>query len=140
MTATPNAADYLKYAAAKLCRCTDWVSDSISGSMCEGSAGHETELDALAEVVAEIDRITSGFGDKNRYSDGRRVKSGAWIDDKSMFTEYVWHPDPTQDEPHSWRGNLLHDPGTPVPGRYEVTVDPATQSIDVRVFRLAGEQ
>lgn len=137
MTTTPNAADFLKYAAARISRCADWAGDSIAGSICEGADGHEAELDALAEVDTEITSFAAMFGDPNRYSDGRLVKSGAWIDGRSIYTQHVWHPDPTQEEPQSWRGNLLHDPGTPCPGRYEVTITPQTQAIDVRVFRVS---
>lgn len=132
-----RADDALKYAAAVLHARTDWVLDAIGGSLCEGAAGHETELDAVADIVAEINGLASEFGDRGTYSDGRKVKSGAWIDDDHIRTEHVWHPDPAQEKPQSWRGNLLHDPGTPCPGIYEVTTYPATQEIHVRVVRTA---
>lgn len=131
-----RADDALKYAAARLHSCTDWALDSIGGSMCEGADGHENELAAIADIAAEINGLAAHFGDRGTYSDGRKVKSGAWIDG-SIRTEHVWHPDPTQEAPHSWRGNLLHDPGTPCPGIYEVTLTPATQDIHVRVVKTA---
>lgn len=131
----PNAADYLKYAAARLHSCTDWTVDAIGGSICEGAGGHEIELNALADIAAEVNGIAAEFGDRHTYSDGRAVRSGAWIDG-CIHTQHIWHPDPSQEEPRSWRGNLLHDPGTPCPGVYEVTTTPATQDIHVRVVRL----
>ena len=129
-----RADDALKYAAARLHGCTDWAIDSIGGSGCEGTGGHDDELNAVADIVAEINGIAAEFGDRGTYSDGRKVKTGARIDD-NICTEHVWHPDPTQEKSESWRGTLLHDPGTPCPGVYEVTTDPATQDIHVRVVR-----
>lgn len=130
-----RADDALKYAAAKLSACADWATDSISGSSCE-QGGHEDECDAITEVVSEVYCLAASFGEPLRYSDGRLVKSGAWIDN-SIRTEHVWHPDPSREKSESWRGNLLHDPGTPCPGIYEVTTYPMTQDIHVRVVRTA---
>ncbi|TDO18180.1 hypothetical protein EV580_1364 [Mycobacterium sp. BK086] len=127
-----RADDALKYAAARLHSCTDWAIDSIGGS--DACHGHEDECGAIADIVAEINGLAAEFGDRGTYSDGRKVKTGAWIDN-SIRTEHVWHPDPAQEKPLSWRGNLLSDPGSPCPGVYEVTTDPATQDIHVRVVR-----
>jgi hypothetical protein len=127
-----RAEDALKYVAANLHSCTDWAIDSIGGSLCEGAGGHEEQLSAIADIVAEINGLTSEFGDRGTYSDGRKVKSGVWIDG-GIRTEHVWQPDPTQEDSRSWRGNLLHDPGSPCPGIYEVTTHPQTQEIHVRV-------
>ena len=129
-----RADDALKYVAALLHARSDWIVDAIGGSSCEGAGGHELELNALADLSAEINGIAADFGNRLVYSDGRKVKSGAWIEDQ-IHTEHIWHPDPAQERPRSWRGNLLHDPGTPCPGIYEVTTDPETQGIHVRVVR-----
>lgn len=129
-----RADDALKWIAARLHSCTDWAVDSIAGSICEGADGHEIELEALADIAAEINGIASEFGDRGRYSDGRSVASTAAIED-GHTTSHIWHPDPAREKPQSWRGKLLHDPGTPCPGRYEVTTDPRTQALNVRVIR-----
>lgn len=129
-----RADDALKYAAALLNRRADWAIDSIGGSLCEGADGHETELSAIADIAAEINGLAAKFGDRATYSGGRKVKSGTWIDN-GIWTEHVWHPDPAQEKSQSWRGSLLHDPGTPCPGVYEVTTHPDTQEIHVRVVK-----
>ena len=135
MTAT-TAADYLKYSSAKLRHSTDWALDAIGGGLCDHDTGHDIELEAVHVAIAEVAKLAELFGDPNRYSDGRLVKTGTWIED-GVYTDNVWHPDPSQEKPRSWRSNLIHDPGTPCPGIYEVTTDPATQQIHVRVIRLA---
>jgi len=53
-----------------------------------------------------------------------------------FVTHHVWHPDPDVEEPVSHRGLLLSDPGVPSPGIYEVSTDPATQDIHIRVARI----
>jgi hypothetical protein len=72
-TTAIQAADALKYAAALLRSRTDWTCDSIGGSMCNGD--HETELDAITDVVLEIRALASQFGPLLVYSDGRSVES-----------------------------------------------------------------
>ena len=129
-----SAADALKYAAALLRSCTDWAGDSIAGSMC--GYDHETELDAINETVKEIVTLTAQYGDPRRYSDGRRVESSAEIQ-MGLVTHHVWHPNPATEEPTSWRASLPSDPGVPSPGVYEVSLDPATQDIHIRVVRTA---
>lgn len=129
-----RADDYLKYAAARLHSCTDWAIDSIAGSICDH--GHEDELNDLSDIAAEINGIAADFGNRLIYSDGRVVKTRKEIE-QGHTIEHIWHPDPVQNKAHSWRGKLLHDPGTPCPGIYEVTTDPATQDIHVRVVRTA---
>lgn len=131
-----RADDALKYAAAILESRTDWSLDSIAGSMCEGAGGHEDELDALHAVVDDIKKLATQFGDARRYSDGRLVKSCREIE-YGLTTAHVWHPEPALEKSESWRGNLLHDPGTPCPGIYEVTTYPETQQIHVRVVKTA---
>lgn len=131
-----RADDALKYAAAILAERTDWALDEIGGSMCN-QEGHELQTNAIHEIAVDIAKLAAQFGDPNVYSDGRFVKTGAWIDGESIRTERVWHPDPALDEGESWRGNLLHDPGTPCPGIFEVTTYPATQEIHVRVVKSA---
>jgi hypothetical protein len=125
--------DALKYAAAKLYEITGWALDSIGGSFCDHE-GHETELNAIHDVVDEIRDLARQFGDPNRYSDGRVVKSSAAIE-HGIYTEHVWHPDPTAEQPRSWSGHLHSDPGVPSPGVYEVSTAPSTQGVHVRVVR-----
>lgn len=134
-TAEPTALDYLKYVAKFVRRRVDWTTDEIGGSGCD-HGGHELQCGAISQLCGELDDVVALFdGDPNRYSDGRAVESGAWIEN-AVYVSHVWHPDPSQDKSRSWRGKLLHDPGTPCPGIYEVTTDPATQEIHVRVIRL----
>ncbi|CAN3128577.1 hypothetical protein ACNUDN_11700 [Mycobacterium sp. smrl_JER01] len=134
---SPTASDYLKYAAARLSQTTDWATDSICGSCCEGADGHEAECDAINATTTEILAMAAQFGDPRRYSDGRRVVSSRQIDDSSIVAQHVWHPDPTAEPSHSWRGVLPHDPGEAAPGVYEVSTDPMVQEIFVRVVRTA---
>ncbi|WP_422748000.1 hypothetical protein ACN27E_07870 [Mycobacterium sp. WMMD1722] len=137
-TTTSTTADYLKYAVAILRAREEWVTDSIGGSACDHESGHEIELDAIHDVVTEIRAMAIDlFGnDLMVYSDGRAVEQYAQIED-GVVTHHVWHPDPAAEEPRSWRGALRHDPGEPSPGIYEVSTDPATQSIHVRAVRIA---
>jgi hypothetical protein len=126
-----RAEDALKYAAALLTE-TGWACEAIFSAEC---GGHE-ELEAISSVVGKVERLAEQFGDPRRYSDGRMVKSRAEIE-RGTYTEHVWHPDPTCAKPTSWRGQLLSDPGVPSPGIYEVSTDPVTQDIHVRVVRTA---
>lgn len=135
MTSESTAADMLKYAAAMLQTRTDWALDSIAGAICDQGA-HEDELDDLHDTVNKICALAAGFGDPGRYSDGRLVQSSKEIVD-GLVTGHLWHPDPASETPRSWRANLPSDPGVPSPGIYEVTTDPATQQIHVRVIRVA---
>ena len=127
-----RAEDYLKYAAAIVRERLEWTTDEIGGSGC--NCDHETPLDALGDLQVELTQLAIPFGDLNTYSDGRKVKSEACIED-GVYTSEVWHPDPSQQKPRKWRGSLRHDPGTPCPGVYEVSTYPATQDIHVRVVR-----
>ncbi|BCI55009.1 hypothetical protein NIIDNTM18_42870 [Mycolicibacterium litorale] len=129
-----RADDALKYAAAILKQRISWTTDEIGGSMCD--TDHELQLDAISEIVRDIEALAARFGDVNHYSDGRAVKSGAWIED-GAYTEEIWHPVVSEDSTRSWRGHLMSDPEVPCPGIYEVTTDPATQEIHVRVVRIA---
>ncbi|MCH9729156.1 MAG: hypothetical protein K0U84_05660 [Actinomycetia bacterium] len=134
MTTTPNAADYLKYAAAILRQRIDWTTDAIGGSDC--TIDHVRELDAIDDTLIEITYLAAQFGDPHHYADGRRVKTATEIE-HGVVTEHVWHPDITAEEPRSWRGTLRHDPDQPCPGLYEVSTTPATQELHVRVVRTA---
>ena len=131
-----RADDALKYAAALLHSRTDWATDSIGGSSCD-RGGHELELDAIADVISDIGRLASQFGDPRRYSDGRMVKSSREIE-RGLTTEHVWHPVLELEQVRSHRRSLLSgDPDVPSPGMYEVTTYPVTQEIHVRVVRSA---
>jgi hypothetical protein len=112
---------------------TQWADDSIAGS--DECNGHELELEAIDHTVTEIRRLAAQFGDPGRYSDGRVIESRAEIV-PGFVTCHVWHPDPNVEEPASHRGLLLSDPGVPSPGIYEVSTDPATQDIHIRVVRI----
>jgi len=127
-----RAEDYLKYAAAVVRQRIEWTTDEIGGSMC--NADHELPLDALMDLRSELDEFVARFGNPNTYSDGRKVKTQAQIED-GAYAVQLWHPDVAEDEPHSWRGHLSFDPGEKCPGVYEVSTDPATQEIHVRVVR-----
>lgn len=131
-----RADDALKYAAALLKSRTDWTLDGIGGSMCD-QGGHELELDAIAHVVDDIRQLAAQFGDLNRYSDGRLVKSNKEIE-RGLTTEHIWHPVAELEDVCSHRGSLLSGhPDVPSPGVYEVTTYPQTQDIHVRVVRTA---
>lgn len=134
MSVTPSAADYLKYAAALVRQTTDWTTDSIAAAGCDG-VDHEFEVDEIADTARRVHQLAAQFGDPNRYSDGRRVKTTQDIED-GVLTERVWHADPAQDSVTSWRGHLRHDPGESSPGLYEVTCHPESQDIHIRVVRL----
>jgi hypothetical protein len=136
MTATPNAADCLKHAAAIARECIEWTTDAIGGSSCDHD-GHEIETNAISDLAGDLVEIAAPFGDLNRYSDGRLVRSVAWIVEGELSTARIWHPDITADGPRSWRGHLPSDPGSPSPGVYEVATDPVAQEILVRVVRTA---
>jgi len=129
-----RADDYLKYAAAMVRERLEWTTDEIGGSGCDQD--HEVPLDAISDLRGDLEQLAAQFGDLNTYSDGRKVKTGAWIED-GVYTCEVWHPDPSQQQNRKWRGHLRHDPGEPCPGIYEVTTYPATQDIHVRVVRTA---
>lgn len=129
-----RAEDYLKYAAAVVRERIEWTTDEIGGGMCE--TDHEIPLDALMDLCGDVDKLTIPFGDPNTYSNGRKVRTSQRIED-GVYTVEVWHPDPAEQQSKSWRGNLMHDPGTPCPGLYEVTTYPETQEIHVRVVRTA---
>lgn len=130
-----RADDALKYAAAILKERIDWTTDEIGGSGCD--TDHEMPLDAITEIVTDIAKLAAQFGSLDTYSDGRMVKSGAWIEE-GVYTSHVWHPDASMEESESHRGNLpSYDPDVPAPGIYEVTTYPETQDIHIRVVRTA---
>lgn len=130
-----RADDALKYVAAILNERIEWTTDGIGGSGCDHS--HDIELDALLDINTDVRGLAARFGDLNRYSDGRMVKTRKEID-QGLYTVHVWHPDPSSEESKSHRGALLSgDPDVPSPGIYEVTTYPETQEIHVRVVRSA---
>jgi hypothetical protein len=129
-----RADDAVKYAAALVKQRIEWTGDEIAGTEC--GHDHEEPLNALGDLPAEIADLATAFGDPNIYSDGRKVKTWAEIED-GVITSNIWHPDPTVEKPRSWRGHLRSDPGIPSPGVYEVTTYPETQEIHVRVVRTA---
>lgn len=129
------AADALKYAAALLDARTGWALDSIAGSMCNHGDCHEDAIEAVHDVVLDVRDLAARYGDPHRYHDGRAVKTDKEIA-YGLTTSHVWHPDPSYEKPLSWRANLPSDPDMPSPGVYEVSTDPATQEIHVRVVRI----
>lgn len=131
-----NGTDAIKYLAAKLVARTDWAIDSIGGAECDHGDGHDLELGALCDAVAEVKAFAAEFaGDPNFYSDGRRVRTEVEIV-PGLHTSQVWHPIVERDQVQSWTGRLLSDPGVPSPGTYRVTTDPATQAIDVQIMAV----
>ena len=54
-----NAADALKYAAAKLRETEQWTSDAIGGSLCDSD--HETELGAIESTIKDIEELAAQF-------------------------------------------------------------------------------
>jgi hypothetical protein len=132
-----RAADALRYAVAKLTSCTDWACDSIAGSLCD-HGGHEDELDAINAVAAFIQGLAARFGELNRYSDGRLVKTQREVEeDSGLRVEHIWEPNPYAEEPSSWRGNLHSGhPDIASPGVYEVSTSPLTQELHIRVLTL----
>jgi hypothetical protein len=129
-----RADDALKYAAAVAAQRINGALDGICGSdICDG---HEDESDRIWRAVNDIRSLAAEFGDANRYSDGRSVVTRAEIC-FGYYAEHIWHPDPAVASPSSWRGSLPSDPDVPSPGIYEVSTDPATQQIHVRVVRLS---
>jgi hypothetical protein len=141
-TPTPvPPADALKYIAALVTERTDWTTDAISGSGCNRS--HEIEVDAIDAMVREIVNLARQYGDPRVYSDGRQVRTTTRIHSCGLTSAHVWHPDPTAEAPQTWGGSLLHDPGTPSPGVFSVTTDPATQRVHVNTvvpFREGGDR
>ncbi len=129
-----NAEDAMKYAAAILWERLEWALDEIGGAGCDQD-GHELSLDALHDVGVRIGRLAARFGNVNTYSDGRAVRTSQDIEE-GVYTSHVWHPNVHEDTVHTWRGSLRHDPDEPSPGVYEVTCEPTTQEIHVRVVRL----
>jgi hypothetical protein len=132
-----RADDALKYAAAKLKSCTEWACDSIAGSLCDHE-GHEDELGAIYDTAAFIQGLAAQYGDLNRYSDGRAIKSHKDVtEDAGLRIEHIWEPNPYAEERSSWRGNLHSGhPDIPSPGVYEVSTSPLTQEIHIRVLTL----
>lgn len=131
-----RADDALKYAAALVRERLDWTTDEIGGSMCDQS--HDAQLDSICDLNGTLGSLASEFGDPATYSDGRPVRTSAWIVRDELATSHVWHPDPTREPAESWRGHLPSgDPDVPSPGIYEVTTIPAAQDIHVRVVRTA---
>lgn len=132
-----RADDALKYAAALLRDRADWTLDAIGGAGCD--TDHEVELDATDEIIQAVADLAAQFGDPNRYSDGRYVKTSAWIEEDRLSTSHIWHPNPGSEAVRSHRSGLPSGgPDLPSPGVYEVTTDPSTQGIHVRVVRIAG--
>lgn len=131
------AADAIKYAASLLGSRTGWALDSIAGSTCDHD-GHEEAVEAVYDAIGDLKNLAAQYGDPRRYSDGRAVTTEKEIV-FGLVTSHVWHPDPACEDPRSWRANLPSDPGVPSPGIYEVTTDPATQEIHVRVVRIVPQ-
>lgn len=137
-----RADDAIKYAAAILHERTSWACEAIGTSEECGNTEqwgddvHGDQLEAISLVVAEITALAAQFGDQRHYSDGRLLTSRADIE-VGMYTTHIWHPDPSREMPLRWRGELLHDPGTPRKGIYEVSTNPVTQELYVRVLRFA---
>lgn len=129
-----RSSDALKYIVAKLDETTAWTLDQIGD--CDN--GHDVEVDALLDLVAEAKNLVAG--DPRTYSDGRVVKSQREIQD-GLMTSHVWHPDAASEKSNRWRGNLPSGhPDRKSPGVYQVSTNPMTQVIDVRVVRLVGEE
>lgn len=128
-----RADDALKYVAAVAAVRINVALKGIRGSdVCDG---HEGEGDEIWNVVKDIQQQAAKFGDTTRYSDGRSVFTAANIDNYTAVL-YIWTPDAAEESPRSWTGTLLSDPGAPSPGVYEVSTDPTTQQLHVRVVRL----
>jgi hypothetical protein len=138
-----RAEDALKYAAAILTKRTGWACEAIGTSEECGTSEmygddvHGDELTAISAAVDEIRALAARFGDPRRYSDGRPIGTYAEIV-PGFHTEHIWLPNPAEEKPRSWRDELpSFDPDLPSPGRYEVSTDPATQQVHVRVMRTS---
>ncbi|MET4432078.1 hypothetical protein [Mycolicibacterium sp. 624] len=123
-----RADDALKYALTLFEERTEWAHSTVA--VCDDD-GHD--IGYLDAALCEVEELAMQFGDPQRYSDGRRIKSRAEIQ-PGFITEHIWHPDPDQEKPRSWHGKLPSDPGVPCPGVYAVATGPTTQTISVRVM------
>ncbi|SCX15178.1 hypothetical protein [Mycolicibacterium fluoranthenivorans] len=143
-TAPPTplrADDALKYAAAVLRKRTNWALENIGISEERGSTEdygddvHGNALEAMYEVVEEIEELAARFPDPRHYADGRQIKTSKRIVG-CFVAEHIWHPVAAEETPSNYGGRLpsLTDDSTS-PARYEVSTDPATQTIHTRVVK-----
>lgn len=141
---TVCAEDALKYAAAILTERISWTTEAIGcseecghGEQC-GDDVHRDELEAIDAVVREIRSFAARFGDSRRYSDGRMIIAHAEIV-RGFVAEHIWHPSPAEEQPQTRGGEVpSFDPNRPSPGRYQVSSEPATQTLHVRVMRAVA--
>lgn len=92
--------------------------------------------DSAPEVRAAID-MAAGFGDPDRYSDGRFVESTVDITPAGNGTvHYVWFPDPTAEQPTASVAELADDADGLPRGWFEVSTDPTTQTLRAVLVRL----
>ena len=137
-TTMPSAEDMFKYAAALLDERAEWALGSIAST--ESGDDHENALNGMQAIVEEIGCMAEEFGDPNRYSCGRRIRTQIDVQ-RGLVTEHIWHPDPGSEAVLSWTGDLPPKvDGGPPRGRYEVTIDPWTQDVTVitRVKQVRG--
>ena len=129
--------DVLKYALARTRDTQGWALDSVGD--CDHPDGHDDAVTALVDEQFKLRELAAQvIREPERYSNGRLVQTTKQIT-HGLYTGHVWHPLADAEEPYSWRAALPSDPGVPSPGVYEVSVDPTSQQIHVRVIRLAGD-
>ena len=131
--------DSLRYINSHCGDLLDYVLDRLSCDL--GAADTEDLQSMLESIQADIrTELKAHASDATMpaqaqyYSNGRRVRSSAEIE-YGLVTSHTWHPDASAQESRSWRSSLPSDPGVPSPGIYEVTLEPATTDIFVRVVR-----
>lgn len=120
--------DRIKHAAAEADSASDWALSEIGD--CDGE--RDLAVDVLCEALAKLLAAVHQLDNRHRYSDGRAIVSRVEIVD-GLVAQHIWKPD--GEEPTKWRSDLpSFDPDVPSPGKYEVTTDPATQGIHVRIL------
>lgn len=119
--------DQIKYAAACADVTCEWALTECGD--CENE--HDTAVNAISDALLELLSAVHRLPDRHRYSDGRVIVSRVEVE-YGLIAQHIWKPG--NEDPQSWRSDLPHDPGTPPRGKYEVTTDPVTQQMHVRVL------
>lgn len=124
---TYTGRDILAWSAHEASQTLNWALDSLSGN------GVDTEQDEFEAMDASRRHLESAARLVETYSDGRPVKSQAWVGDQEILVSHLWDYRPSNKGEHLlYTSKRPADPGEDN-GSYSVYANPSTCTLRIEL-------
>lgn len=125
---TYTVSDVTAWSVHQALNTLEWTLDSLSGN------GVDTDRDEFDALDASRLHLKSAARLADTYSDGRPIKSQAWVGDQEVLVSHLWDYRPSnKGESLLYTANRLADPGEDN-GSYSVFANPSTCTLRIELF------